>query len=68
MTNLYTIDHSKITEYLRNYDPIKQEFCLIPHNDTSRPLRVPQEYLVHSDYFSVALLPFYSNGQTTCRI
>ena len=24
MTNLYTIDHSKITGYLRNYDPIKQ--------------------------------------------
>ena len=42
MTNLYTIDHSKITGYLRNYDPIKQYFCLLPHNDTSRPLIVPQ--------------------------
>ena len=49
MTNLYTIDHSKITGYLRNYDPIKQYFCLLPHNDTSRPLIVPQEYLIHFD-------------------
>ena len=54
MTNLYTIDHSKITGYLRNYDPIKQYFCLLPHNDTSRPLIVPQEYLIHFDAF---LLP-----------
>ena len=27
MTNLYTIDHSCITGYLRNFDPIKQYFC-----------------------------------------
>ena len=27
MTNLYTIYHSCITGYLRNYDPIKQYFC-----------------------------------------
>ena len=54
MTNLYTIDHSKITGYLRNFDPIKQYFCLLPHNDTSRPLIVPQEYLIHFDDF---LLP-----------
>ena len=54
MTNLYTIDHSKITGYLRNYDPIKQYFCLLPHNDTSRPLIVPQEYLIPFDDF---LLP-----------
>ena len=54
MTNLYTIDHSKITGYLRNYEPIKQYFCLPPHNDTSRPLIVPQEYLIHFDDF---LLP-----------
>ena len=33
---------------------IKQYFCLIPHNDTSRPLIVPQEYLNHFDDF---LLP-----------
>ena len=26
MTNLYTIDHSRVTGYLRNYDPIKQYF------------------------------------------
>ena len=54
MTNLYTIDHSKITGYLRNHDPIKQNFCLLPHNDTSRPLIVPQGYLIHFDDF---LLP-----------
>ena len=29
MTNLYTINHSCITGYLRNYDPIKQYFCLL---------------------------------------
>ena len=51
MTTLYTIDHSKITGYLRNYDPIKQYFCLLPHNDTSRPLIKPQEYLIHLDDF-----------------
>ena len=54
MTHLYTIDHSRITGYLRNYDPIKQYFCLLPYNDTSRPLIVPQEYLTHFDNF---LLP-----------
>ena len=54
MTNLYTIDHSKITGYLRNYDPSKQYFHLLPHNDTSRLLIVPQEYLIHFDDF---LLP-----------
>ena len=54
MTNFYTIDHSKITGYLCNYDPIKQYFCLLPHNDTARPLIVPQECLIHFDDF---LLP-----------
>ena len=42
MTNLYTIDHSKITGYFCNYDPIKQYFCLLPLNETSLPLNVPQ--------------------------
>ena len=45
MTNMYTLDHSCITGYLRNCDPIKQYFCLLPYNNTSRPLIVPQEYL-----------------------
>ena len=54
MTNLYTLDHSCITGYLRNYDPIKQYYCLLPYNNTSRPLIVPQEYLIHFDDF---LLP-----------
>ena len=54
MTNMYTLDQSCITGYLRNYDPIKQYFCLLPYNNTSRPLIVPQEYLIHFDDF---LLP-----------
>ena len=37
MSNQYTIDHSKITGNLRNYDLIKQYFCLLSHIDTSRP-------------------------------
>ena len=37
MSNQYTIDHSKITGNLRNYDLIKQYFCLLSHTDTSRP-------------------------------
>ena len=50
-TNMYTFDHSCITGYLRNYDPIKQYFCLLPYNNTSRPLIVHQEYLIHFDDF-----------------
>ena len=51
MTNLYAIDHSRITGYLRNYNPLNQYFCLLPFNDTSRPSFVPQEYLIHFDDF-----------------
>ena len=51
MTNIYTFDHSYITGYLRNYDPTKQYFCLLPYNNTSRPLIVPQEHLIHYDDF-----------------
>ena len=54
MTNLYTIDHSKVTRYLPNFDPIEQYFCQLPRNDSSRHLIVPQEYLIHFDHF---LLP-----------
>ena len=54
MTSMYTLDHSCITGKLRNYDPIKQYYCLLPYNNTSRPLIVPQEYLLHFDGF---LLP-----------
>ena len=54
MTNLYTIGHSRITGYLRNYDPIKQYFCLLSLNDTSPPIIVAQENLIHFDDF---LLP-----------
>ena len=54
MTHLYAIDLARIAGYLRNHDPIKQYFCLSPYNDTSRPLIVLQEYLIHSDDF---LLP-----------
>ena len=51
---MYTLDHSCITGYLRNYDYIKQYFCFLPYKNTSRPLIVPQEYLKHFDDF---LLP-----------
>ena len=51
MAPLYTIDHSRITGYLRNFDPIKQYFCLLRYNDTSRSIIVPQEYLIHFDDF-----------------
>ena len=51
MTHLYAIDQSRITGYLRNHDPIKQHFCLLPNNDTSRPIIVPQECLIHFDDF-----------------
>ena len=54
MTNIYTLDHSCITGYLRNYDPTEQYYCLLPYNNTSRPLIVPQEHLIHFDDF---LLP-----------
>ena len=53
MTNLYTVDHSRIIGYLRKYDPIKLFFCLLPHNDTSRPFIVPQENLIHFHNFSL---------------
>ena len=54
MTNMYIIDHSCKTGYRRIYDTIKQYFCLLPYNITSRPLFVPQEYLIQYDEF---LLP-----------
>ena len=51
---MYTLDHSCKPGYLRNYDPIKPYYCLLPYNNTSRQLIVPQEYLIHFDDF---LLP-----------
>ena len=51
---MYTLDHSCKTGYLRNYDPTKQYFCLLPYDNTSRPLIVPLDYLIHFDDF---LLP-----------
>ena len=54
MANIYSLDHSCITGDLRNHDPIKQYYCLLRYNNTSRPLFVPQEYLIHFDEF---LLP-----------
>ena len=51
---MYTLDHSCTKGYLRNYDPIKQYFWLLPYNNASRPLTVPQGYLIHFDDF---LLP-----------
>ena len=51
MTNMYALEHPFITRYLRNYGPTKQFFCFLPYNNTSRPLIVPQEYLIHFDDF-----------------
>ena len=51
MTNMYTLSQSGITGYLRNFDSLKQYFCLLPYKNTSRPLIVPQEYLIHFDDF-----------------
>ena len=51
MSHFDNIDHARITGYLRNYDPIKRYFWLLSYNDTSRPLLVPQEYLIHFDDF-----------------
>ena len=65
MTNIYTLDHSCITGYLRNYNPLKQYFCLVPYNNTSRPLIVPQEYLVYISMIFVALQHSYSNCESS---
>ena len=51
MTNMYTLDHSCITGYLRNYVPLKQYFCLLPYKNTSSPLIVRQENLILFDNF-----------------
>ena len=54
MSHLYTFDHFRVTGYLLKYDPKKQYLFLLPFNDTSRPIIIPQEYLIHFDDF---LLP-----------
>ena len=54
MTNLKTIDYSRITGYLCNYDTLEQYLCLQAPNGSSRPLSVLQECLLHFDDF---LLP-----------
>ena len=53
MTILYTSEHARKTGYLRTSDP-EQYFRLLSQKDTSRPLIVPKEYLIHFDNF---LLP-----------
>ena len=47
MTHLYTIDHSHhwLSTKLRPYE------TLLPYIDTSRPIIIPQEYLIHFDDF-----------------
>ena len=64
MTNIYTLDHSCITGYLRNYDPIKQYYCLLPYNNTSRPLIVPQEHRFTIFYMRTLL----GNGQMNTKV
>ena len=48
MTNMYTLGHSCITGYLRNYDPIKQYSCLLPYNSFSL---LTNSLLEHSSTF-----------------
>ena len=45
----YLIDHTKIREKLRNYDPLKQSFLFLPNENPKRPIIVPQEYLTLND-------------------
>ena len=48
----YHIDPEKTKGKIRNYDPIKQYFILQPKSDPTRPLIVPQEYLINNDDMS----------------
>ena len=45
----YLIDHSKIKEKLRNCDPMKQSFLLLPNDNPKRPIIVQQDYLILND-------------------
>ena len=48
----YQIDQEKTKGKIRNYDPIKQYFILQPKSNPTRPLIVPQEYLINNDDMS----------------
>ena len=63
MINMFTVDHSRITGYLPKNDSIKQYFCLLPFNDTSRHLLYLKNILYLSMIF-VALQHSYSNCET----
>ena len=65
MTYLYIKDHARITGYLRTYDPIEQYVDLLPYNDKSPPLIVPQEFLIYFDDLFVALQHSYANSKTS---
>ena len=45
----YRLDLKASTGHIRNYDAMKQYYIFCPTNDPTRPLIVPQEYLIVSD-------------------
>ena len=45
----YRIDSNLSTGHIRNYDPIKQYYIFSPAKNPTRPLIVPQEYLILSN-------------------
>ena len=45
----YLIDYTKTKGKLRNYDPLKQSFLLLPNENPKRPIIIPQEYLILND-------------------
>ena len=46
LNSVYLIDHTKIKEKLRNYNPLKQSFLFLPNDNPKRPIVVSQEYLI----------------------
>ena len=54
----YHLDHHATVGQIRNYDPVKQMYIFMPYKDPTRPLIVPQEYLVlNDDYLTHANIP-----------
>ena len=45
----YLIDQTKTKGKLRNYDPLKQRFLVLPIDNPKRPIIVPQEDLILND-------------------
>ena len=52
--SLDSLNHLYIVSLIRNYDPVKQVYNLVPSHNPTRPLFVPQEALNLNDEY---LLP-----------